>query len=151
MNVKTTLYQVLMSLPYVVKKLQILFDCGYKPDHYYRTLSNLDKVRTRKDVIYDNSKTEIKGINLNRQDNGVLNHFRNIHFPFEFPELRVLNRKWFWNKNHIFKAYLSVNLECSILNFNASLHKEFPDWFREHMPVCIINANEVRSIWIRKN
>jgi predicted O-methyltransferase YrrM len=81
---------------------------------------------------------------------GVYIHFHDIHFPFELPEHWVFRNKWFWNENYLVRAFLTGNPGYEIVNFNTYLHHENPQWFREHMPACLLGADDVGSIWIHK-
>ncbi len=119
------------------------------------TFRNLQK----NDILFvDSSHVSKVGSDLNHilfeilpvLNSGVYIHFHDIHYPFELPEHWVLQNKWFWNENYLVRAFLSGNTGYEIVNFNTYLHREFPEWFREHMPSCLIDAEDVGSIWIHK-
>jgi predicted O-methyltransferase YrrM len=80
---------------------------------------------------------------------GVLIHFHDIFYPFEYPKEWVLNRKGFgWNEDYILRAFLSYNKSFEILAFNTFLEHYYEDWFQQEMPLCLINKGG--SIWLRK-
>jgi predicted O-methyltransferase YrrM len=81
---------------------------------------------------------------------GVLIHFHDIFYPFEMPREWVLATKLFWNENYLLRAFLTGNKEYEIVAFNSFLHKEYEDWFKERMPVCLTDTDNTGSIWLRK-
>ncbi len=81
---------------------------------------------------------------------GVLIHFHDIFYPFEMPRDWVIGRKWFWNENYLVRAFLTGNTEYEIVAFNSLLHKEYEDWFKEHMPGCLVDTDNTGCIWLRK-
>ena len=82
---------------------------------------------------------------------GVLIHFHDVYYPFEYPEHWVLEKKWFWNEAYILRAYLTDNDKYSIINFNSYLQDEFREWFKTQMPICLLGEKDTGSIWLRKN
>lgn len=86
---------------------------------------------------------------LPRLKKGVLIHFHDIFYPFEYPKQWVLNQKGFgWNEGYILKAFLMYNNQFKILMFNTFLEYFHKDWFDQNMPVCM--KNQGGSIWLRK-
>lgn len=81
---------------------------------------------------------------------GVLIHFHDIFYPFEMPAHWVLDRRLFWNENYLLRAFLTGNREFEIVAFNSFLHAEFRDCFSEHLPVCLIDADNTGCLWLRK-
>ncbi|MGI8584337.1 MAG: class I SAM-dependent methyltransferase [Chitinophagaceae bacterium] len=80
---------------------------------------------------------------------GVLVHFHDIFYPFEYPKDWVLKWNGFgWNESYILKAFLMHNDDYKILMFNTFLEHFHKDWFEENMPLCL--ENEGGSIWIQK-
>lgn len=80
---------------------------------------------------------------------GVLIHFHDIFYPFEYPESWVLGWTGFgWNENYILKSFLMYNDKFEIVIFNTFLEAFHKPWFKENMPICL--KNEGGSIWIRK-
>lgn len=86
---------------------------------------------------------------LPRLKKGVLIHFHDIFYPFEYPKDWVFNWKGFgWNEDYILKAFLMYNNKFKIILFNTFLEHFHKDWFSENMPNCL--KNEGGSIWIQK-
>lgn len=69
---------------------------------------------------------------------GVIVHFHDVFWPFEYPERWVQEGKA-WNENYLIKAFLQFNSKFRILFFNSYLatHHEremgqkFPLWLRD--------------------
>jgi glycosyltransferase involved in cell wall biosynthesis/predicted O-methyltransferase YrrM len=93
---------------------------------------------------------------------GVIVHFHDVFFPFEYP-VEWLKQGRAWNEAYSLRAFLQFNNEFEILLFNSFLEGKFPDWFRENMPLCLkankklqLNGKEVmlnttgQSIFIRR-
>lgn len=61
--------------------------------------------------------TEIFNI-LPSLSNGVIIHFHDIFWPFEYPIDWVFNRKYSWNETYFVRAFLMYNKAFNILFFN---------------------------------
>jgi hypothetical protein len=86
---------------------------------------------------------------LPRLKKGVLIHFHDIFYPFEYPKEWVINRNGFgWNEDYILKAFLMYNNQFKIIMFNTFMEHFHKDWFLEKMPNCL--KNEGGSIWLQK-
>lgn len=86
---------------------------------------------------------------LPRLKQGVLIHFHDIFYPFEYPKSWVLEQNGFcWNEDYILKAFLMYNNEFEIILFNTFLEHFYENWFLENMPNCLKNRGG--SIWLRK-
>jgi len=86
---------------------------------------------------------------LPRLKKGVLIHFHDIFYPFEYPKDWVMNGSGFgWNEDYILKAFLMYNNQFEIIMFNTFLEHFHRDWFSENMPNCL--KNEGGSIWLKK-
>lgn len=80
---------------------------------------------------------------------GVLVHFHDIFYPFEYPRDWVLNSKGFgWNEAYILRAFLSHNPDYEIIMFNTFLEEFHTARFAANMPACLDNRGG--SIWIRR-
>ncbi|NQS88701.1 hypothetical protein HQ584_02790 [Patescibacteria group bacterium] len=82
--------------------------------------------------------------NLN---SGVLIHFHDIFYPFEYPKKKILDGHAF-NECYILRAFLQYNTRFKIILFNTFLEHYYEDWFRQNMPLCL--RNKGGSIWLRK-
>lgn len=83
---------------------------------------------------------------LPRLKTGVLIHFHDIFFPFEYP------REWVfkgmnWNEDYFLKAFLMYNNSFEIKFFSNYLHQLHKEAF-EKMPLCYKNSGG--SLWIQK-
>jgi predicted O-methyltransferase YrrM len=79
---------------------------------------------------------------------GVLIHFHDIFYPFEYPTDWVFENRA-WNELYILRAFLQYNDAFRIVLFSSYLMNFFEDYFREHMPLCLRNAGG--NIWIQRN
>jgi predicted O-methyltransferase YrrM len=84
---------------------------------------------------------------------GVLIHIHDIFHPFEYPEEWVLDKSFHnngfgWNEIYVLRTFLMYNESFEIILFNTFLQNEIPEWFQEHMPLCLMNKGG--SIWLRK-
>ena len=77
---------------------------------------------------------------------GVLIHFHDIFFPFEYSKNWVYQGRS-WNESYILRAFLMNNNNYEIIMFNDFLHKHHKTVF-EDMPLCYKNTGG--SIWLKK-
>jgi len=80
---------------------------------------------------------------------GVIIHFHDIFYPFEYPLSWVVNDQRNWNEAYILRAFLSFNNSFKIIYFNSFITSFNDRWFSEHMPLCLKNPGG--SIWIEKH
>jgi hypothetical protein len=78
---------------------------------------------------------------------GVLIHFHDIFYPFEYP------REWIeegraWNEAYVLRAFLQFNDQFEIVAFNTFLETRHRALFEARFPLCLKNAGG--SIWIRR-
>lgn len=85
---------------------------------------------------------------LPRISPGVIIHFHDIFFPFEYPKNWILKHHRSWNEAYLLRAFLSHNDMYKILFFNDWVQNEYGDWFQEHMPNMMLNRGG--SIWLVK-
>jgi predicted O-methyltransferase YrrM len=86
---------------------------------------------------------------LPRLKKGVLIHFHDIFYPFEYPKEWVMGWKGFgWNEDYVLRAFLMYNNKYKIIMFNTFLEHFHNDWFKKNMPVCLENTGG--SIWLQK-
>lgn len=83
---------------------------------------------------------------LPKLKSGVLIHFHDIFYPFEYPKDWVF-KGWNWNEAYFLKAFLMYNTEFEIKLFSNYLHKHHKHVFN-NMPLCfkIIGC----SLWLLK-
>jgi predicted O-methyltransferase YrrM len=78
---------------------------------------------------------------------GVLIHFHDIFYPFEYPKEWVFKGRN-WNEDYFLKALLMYNSSFEIKLFSDYIHKCHKDAFK-NMPLTYMNTGG--SIWIMKN
>jgi predicted O-methyltransferase YrrM len=83
---------------------------------------------------------------LPRLKAGVLIHFHDIFFPFEYPREWVFKGKN-WNEDYFLKAFLMYNNSFEIKLFSNYLHQLHKEAF-ENMPLCYNNHGG--NLWIQK-
>lgn len=77
---------------------------------------------------------------------GVLIHFHDIFYPFEYPKEWVfMGRNW--NEDYFLRAFLMYNNDFKIMLFSHYLHKHHKYVF-DKMPLC--NKNAGGNLWIEK-
>lgn len=77
---------------------------------------------------------------------GVLIHFHDIHFPFEYPKSWVLDG-FGWNETYFIKSFLMYNKAFRILFFTDYLYRFHKPLF-EDMP--LVNKSPGSGLWIEK-
>ena len=82
---------------------------------------------------------------LARLKEGVLIHFHDIFYPFEYSKNWVYQGRS-WNESYILRAFLMNNNSFEIILFNDYLHKHHKSSF-EQMPLCYKNTGG--SIWLK--
>ena len=65
---------------------------------------------------------------------GVIIHFHDIFWPFEYPQEWVREGRA-WNEAYILRAFLEFNESFEILFFATYLHKYQSKWFQENGPL----------------
>jgi hypothetical protein len=78
---------------------------------------------------------------------GVLIHFHDISYPFEYPKDWVFGGRN-WNENYLLRAFLMYNNDFKIYLFTHFLHLYYREAFEE-MPLSFKNIGG--SLWIEKN
>ncbi len=77
---------------------------------------------------------------------GVLIHFHDIFYPFEYPKNWVYQGRS-WNESYVLRAFLINNNNYKIILFADYLHKHYKNSF-DSLPLC--NNNTGGSIWLEK-
>ncbi len=80
-------------------------------------------------------------------ESGVLVHFHDIFWPFEYPKEWIREGRA-WNETYILRAFLEYNESFEILSFADYLHRYQWHWFQENMPLYLKSTGG--NIWIRK-
>lgn len=77
---------------------------------------------------------------------GVLIHFHDIFYPFEYPKEWVFNGRN-WNEDYFLKAFLMYNDRFEIQLFSEYIHKHHKEAFK-NMPLSYNNTGG--NLWIMK-
>ncbi|GAL83632.1 hypothetical protein MYP_859 [Sporocytophaga myxococcoides] len=83
---------------------------------------------------------------LPKLKSGVLIHFHDIFYPFEYPKDWVFMGKN-WNEDYFLRAFLMYNNEFEIRLFSHYLHKHRKEVFN-NMPLCYKNTGG--NLWLMK-
>jgi len=78
---------------------------------------------------------------------GVLIHFHDIFYPFEYPHDWIQEGRA-WNEAYLLRAFLQFNQEFEIVIFNTFLETRHRALFESRFPLCLRNTGG--SIWIRR-
>lgn len=77
---------------------------------------------------------------------GVIIHFHDIPFPFEFTQEHYLTGGEPWNEMYFLRAFLQYNTAFEILLFPDYLAKVHSELLQQHTPLCCGGG----SFWMRK-
>jgi predicted O-methyltransferase YrrM len=77
---------------------------------------------------------------------GVIIHFHDIFYPFEYPKAWVYEGRH-WNENYFLRAFLMYNTNFEILFFSDFINKKYNDAFA-CMPLCYKCAGG--NFWMAK-
>ena len=108
------------------------------------------------DVLFiDSSHVSKVGSDLNRLifdvlprlQPGVIVHFHDIYYPFEYPKEWVFKGRA-WNENYILRAFLMFNNSFDILLFNAWLDRFHSPLIAQTMPMWAENIGT--SLWLQR-
>lgn len=84
---------------------------------------------------------------LPRLKPGVIIHFHDIFWPFEYP-IEWLEQGSAWNEAYFLKALLINNKNYEILYFNDYMGQMNHDLVKEYMPLALKNSG--CGIWLKK-
>lgn len=84
---------------------------------------------------------------LPRLSPGVVVHFHDIFWPFDYPDAWVREGRA-WNEAYLLRAFLSFNDAFEILLFNSYLGAQHRDLLQRHLPASLENTGG--SLWLRK-
>lgn len=79
---------------------------------------------------------------------GVVIHFHDMHYPFEYPDQWIYDRQYSWNEVYAVRAFLMYNSRFSVTFMNSLFHSRCQDLVMETLPR--FNENPGGSLWIRK-
>ncbi len=84
---------------------------------------------------------------------GVLVHFHDIFYPFEYPKDWLFVDRRGWNEAYLLRAFLQYNTAFQIEFFNAFMVRYFRERFAREMPRWVQEppgSPWASSIWLRK-
>lgn len=84
---------------------------------------------------------------LPRLAEGVVVHFHDVFWPFEYPKAWVMAGNA-WNEAYYLRAFLQYNMTFGIEYFNAYMAAVHEEAVRRAMPLCM--RDKGASLWIRK-
>ena len=84
---------------------------------------------------------------LPRLKRGVMVHFHDIPWPFEYPR-EWLGRGIIWNEAYFLRSFLQYNNAFQVLYFNAYIHQFHRELLGQKMPLCLRNPGG--SLWLKK-
>ncbi|WKT77736.1 class I SAM-dependent methyltransferase [Lysinibacillus fusiformis] len=79
---------------------------------------------------------------------GVIIHFHDIFFPFEYPK-EWLYKGYYWNEAYILRSFLQYNKSFSIIYWNDFIYQTEQDKLKDEY--LLIDKSFGGSIWIKKN
>jgi predicted O-methyltransferase YrrM len=79
---------------------------------------------------------------------GVIVHFHDILWPFEYPKEWVLKLRWSWNEIYLVRAFLQFNSSYEILLFNSFVGAKRRALLAERMPLALKYPGA--SLWLRR-
>jgi methyltransferase family protein len=99
-------------------------------------------VKTGSDVVHHLTRV------LPRLRPGVLVHFHDIFYPFEYPEQWAVAENRSWNELYCLHAFLHSNPDYEIIFFNDFMAQAHRELLGRTMPLFL--ANPGGSLWLRK-
>ena len=80
---------------------------------------------------------------------GVLVHFHDIQYPFEYPDAWIFEQNFSWNEIYAVRAFLSYNDQFSIVFFNGWAGHFMRGVIQATCPDFLKNPGG--SLWLRRN
>ena len=87
---------------------------------------------------------------------GVIVHFHDIYWPFEYPQEWILEAGIAWNEAYFLRAFLQHNQAFEVIYFNSFLAQHHADVLRRKMPLSLkvspltLKGGGPSSLWLRK-
>jgi predicted O-methyltransferase YrrM len=78
---------------------------------------------------------------------GTFVHLHDVFPGFEYP-LAWLREGRAWNEQYLLRAFLQFNDRFTIRLFGSYMIGQYPEWFRRHMPLCLINPGG--AFWMER-
>jgi hypothetical protein len=118
-------------------------------------LNEFDKLAANDILFIDSSHVSKAGSDVNyllfevlpRLQAGVLVHFHDVFFPFEYPLAWIKDGRA-WNELYLLRAFLQYNDAFEVVVFNSFLAHQFGDYVAAHIPLALVDPPS--SIWLQK-
>ena len=118
-------------------------------------LATFDALQANDILFVDSSHVSKFGSDLNhilfdvlpRLAPGVIVHFHDVYYPFEYPR-EVLYSGIAWNEAYLLRAFLQYNTAFEILLFTTYVESAHQALVYEAMPLC--RRNPGGSLWLRR-
>lgn len=115
------------------------FDCLQKGDILFVDSSHVSKT--------DSDVNHLIFRILPALQDGVLIHFHDIYYPFEYPAAWVYESRA-WNECYLLRAFLQYNERFQVHFFNSYMAHKYGDRIAQTMPLFARSAGS--SLWIEK-
>jgi hypothetical protein len=79
---------------------------------------------------------------------GVIIHFHDMHYPFEYPNAWIFESNFSWNEVYALRAFLMHNEDYQIEFFNSYFRQRFGEVIRATYPRFLENPGG--SLWLKK-
>ncbi len=83
-----------------------------------------------------------------RLRSGVIVHFHDIGYLFEYPNKWIYDFNYSWNEAYVLRAFLMYNTEFEIIFWHSLLRDHFTVDMNTELPV--VSKNNGSSIWLRR-
>ena len=83
-----------------------------------------------------------------RLKSGVIVHFHDIHYPFEYPDKWVFDLNYSWNEIYALRAFLMYNSAFEIVYFSSLFATRNAQLIADACPAILENPGA--SLWLRK-
>jgi hypothetical protein len=118
------------------------------------SLKEFRKLKANDILFIDSSHVSKTGSDVNFEifeilpnlNPGVLIHFHDMFYPFEYPKEWVFAGRN-WNEDYLLRAFLSYNNAYEIMLFSHYIHEHHKKAFKT-MPLTFKNTGG--NLWIRK-
>ncbi len=79
---------------------------------------------------------------------GVIIHFHDVPFPFEYPDEWVFSSNYSWNEAYVLQAFLMYNDRFRVTMWNSMFAREHRSVILQDFPLFLNNPGS--SIWLEK-
>jgi predicted O-methyltransferase YrrM len=115
-------------------------------------LATFERLRSGDILFVDSTHVAKVGSDVNwivfevlpRLTEGVIVHFHDIYYPFEYTKEWVYQGRA-WNEAYVVRAFLEYNDRFHVLFFNSFMGKFHADVLKQRMPEC---AHPGSSLWL---